>query len=283
MPPLGRPASSASRSREETPPFDRRRLLLLLATGVAGYYAGNPFTRSSSASTSTRPAEAGAVATPALPPIPPPAAGKAVEVSNLRSQGDLALTIDDGYDAETVAAYIQFCHDSGVHLTFNPNGMYRRVWEPHSPELRSLIARGQVQIGNHTYNHTDLRRLQPNRLGEEISRNDEWIQGTFGVTSRPWLRPPFGAYDQRVQDVAGSLGFTRILLWNGSLGDSRLLDDATLLRQAESYLTGGTILLGHANHSTVTHLYGEIVRLIRERNLQPKTLDELFGTSRATG
>ena len=42
-------------------------------------------------------------------------------------------------------------------------------------------------------------------------------------------------------------------------------------------------MLGHANHPTVTHLYGQLVELIRTRNLTPVTLDEAFGTSRASG
>ena len=42
-------------------------------------------------------------------------------------------------------------------------------------------------------------------------------------------------------------------------------------------------MLGHLNHPTVLSLFGQIQSLIAERNLDPVTLDEMFGTSRATG
>jgi hypothetical protein len=52
---------------------------------------------------------------------------------------------------------------------------------------------------------------------------------------------------------------------------------------AEQYLQPGTIMLGHLNHPTILTLFGEIQSIISKRNLQPVTLDEMFGTSRAVG
>jgi hypothetical protein len=42
-------------------------------------------------------------------------------------------------------------------------------------------------------------------------------------------------------------------------------------------------MLGHANHPTVTELFPQILEIIQARNLQPVTLDTMFGTSRTTG
>ncbi|GAA4811053.1 hypothetical protein GCM10023200_56070 [Actinomycetospora chlora] len=39
-------------------------------------------------------------------------------------------------------------------------------------------------------------------------------------------------------------------------------------------------MLGHANHPTVLGLFDRIRELLSERDLQPATLDELFGTHR---
>jgi hypothetical protein len=55
------------------------------------------------------------------------------------------------------------------------------------------------------------------------------------------------------------------------------------MEQAQQWLTGGRVVLGHANHPTVTHLFNQLVALIQQRKLQPVTLDTMFGTSRATG
>lgn len=197
--------------------------------------------------------------------------------------GAIALTIDDGFNPEVVAAYVEFAQTTGVHLTFNPNGMYGYAWEPHADVLRPLIAAGQVQIGNHTFHHPDIRKLSHHRFEQELESNDEWIRTTFGTTSRPWFRPPFGFRDEQTDARAGELGWTKILLWNGSFGDSAVLTEKVLLEQAQMYLRPGALMLGHANHPTVTHLYPHLLELIGTRGLSPLTLDEAFGTSRALG
>ena len=63
----------------------------------------------------------------------------------------------------------------------------------------------------------------------------------------------------------------------------RLLTPQVLMAQARRYLQPGAIMLGHANHPTVTELFGQIEARLRQRNLTPVTLDEMFGTSRQTG
>jgi peptidoglycan/xylan/chitin deacetylase (PgdA/CDA1 family) len=197
--------------------------------------------------------------------------------------GAVALTIDDGFNPATVAAYVEFARASGVHLTFNPNGLYSHVWAPHAETLRPLIEAGQVQIGNHTYGHKNITKLSRRKLTSELESNDEWIQQTFGITSRPWFRPPFGFHNARTDSIAGELGYTKILMWNGSFGDSALLTPEMLLKQAHLWLRPGTIMLGHANHPVITHLFPQLLELIKSRELTPQTLDEAFGTSRALG
>lgn len=192
----------------------------------------------------------------------------------------VALTIDDGFSPDTVAGYVEFATTTGTHLTFNPNGMYAHVWEPHAEALRPLIEAGQVQIGNHTFSHRDVKRLSDKAIADELERNEDWVAATFATTTRPWFRPPFGFRDERTDAVAAGLGWSNILLWNGSFGDSAILTERVLMEQARKWLQPGTIMLGHANHPTVTHLYPQLVELLTERGLTAVTLREAFGPAR---
>jgi peptidoglycan/xylan/chitin deacetylase (PgdA/CDA1 family) len=222
-----------------------------------------------------------------LPPIPVPHPGPAAVVFTAPggpgNSPRVALTIDDGYDAETVAGYVAFAERTRLPITFSPNGAYRRIWEAHARQLRPLIQAGQVQIGNHTYTHLNLLTRTNGQIRDDVERNEEWIQRTFGITSRPWFRPPFGKHNARTDALLGELGFTKILMWEGSFGDSRLLTPEVLLGEARKWLTGGRIVLGHANHPTVTHLFDQLLALIHQRGLELVTLDAMFGTSRAHG
>jgi peptidoglycan-N-acetylglucosamine deacetylase len=220
-------------------------------------------------------------------PIPPPAPGP----SQLFWQGppaaaaarQVALTIDDGYCAECAGAYADLAEATGIHITFNPNGCYGEIWTPLAKTLRPLIEAGQVQVGNHTFNHWWLTELSDSLVTAQLAQNEEWIEQTYGITARPWWRPPYGAHDERTDELAASIGYTNVLMWNGSYGDSTLLTPRVLLALARQYLRPGVVMLGHANHPTVTHLFPQIAEIIAARGLQPVTLDEMFGTSRSAG
>jgi peptidoglycan/xylan/chitin deacetylase (PgdA/CDA1 family) len=83
-----------------------------------------------------------------------------------------------------------------------------------------------------------------------------------------------------VDAIARDAGFATPVMWTGSYGDSTVVTPQFLLDQARRYLTAGRIVLGHANHPTVLGLFDQISSIIRDRGLQPVTLDEFFGTRR---
>lgn len=189
----------------------------------------------------------------------------------------IALTIDDGYSDEVVAGYVNFALRTGIHLTFSPNGLYAHAWAPHANVLRPLIERGQIQIINHTFNHPDLRKLTDQQIRDELERNEDWVRRTFGTSTRPYYRPPFGAHNAQVDGVAAELGYADTVMWDGTFGDDRVITSEYLMKQASEYLRPGVIMLGHANHPTVLGLFDQIMDLIRKRELDAVTLHEMFG------
>ena len=282
--------------------IDRRVLLSILGLGVAAAVAGcgvKPYGGAAPAEPVRRrpdpPAgdhvHPAASPTPAtaipLPPIPPPVAGPSQMIwqgpTAAAEAKQIAITIDDGYCAECAHAYATLAEATGMHITFNPNGCYGEIWTPLAKTLKPLIEAGQVQIGNHTFNHWWLTELSDSEVISQLQQNEEWIEQTYGITARPWWRPPYGAYDDRTNELAASIGYTNVLMWNGSFGDSTVISARAILHLAREYLQPGVVMLGHANHPTVTRLFRQIAEIIDRRHLHPVTLDEMFGTSRSTG
>jgi peptidoglycan/xylan/chitin deacetylase (PgdA/CDA1 family) len=266
--------------------MDRRRFLLNLAAGLAGaaairgaadHVTSDPVARAASPETPVTPAPAAArapVGVPGVRPEPPPSG----VVSALPGQGNtLALTIDDGTSTEVVAAFAAFAVDTGVRLTFFPNGCYRS-WADNAAVLRSLVDSGQVALGNHTWSHPDLTTLGDAAVAEEIRRNRDFLWATFGVRDTPFFRPPYGARDDRVDRIAADLGHPTVALWNGTLGDSRVLSVPDLLAAARRWFGAQRIVVGHANHPPVTTVYGDLVALIAERGLRTVTLADVWST-----
>ncbi|MCU1346852.1 MAG: polysaccharide deacetylase [Acidimicrobiia bacterium] len=281
--------------------MDRREFVAALSAGLALALVGCSKASSAASPFTSDPVTTAPPGTPAAPvvafvppettttevggvgPIPGPRPGPAKVISHgPLASNQIALTVDDGTDDATVAGYIDFAIRSGIHLTFCPNGTYGS-WTHQAPRLRPLIESGQVQIANHTWAHADLRRLSDAKVKDQINHNEHWIQQTFGITARPWFRPPFGFHDARIDAIAGGLGYTNVLMWNGTFGDSGLIPAATLMGLADQWAKSGTIMLGHANHPTVLGLFDQLEALMASRNLRPVTLDEMFGTSRRHG
>ncbi len=259
--------------------MERRGFLLTLAAGLAGAAVG----RGTSGLVDTDPA-------PAVRPLPPasvgtvdvPAPGPALPPSGVVQAlpGDgssLALTIDDGTNTEVVAAFAAFAVETGTRLTFFPNGCYRS-WEDNAKTLRPLIESGQVALGNHTWSHPDLTTLGDREVAEEIGRNRDFLRSVFGVRDSPFFRPPFGARNDRIDRIAADQGHPTVVMWNGTLGDSRVLTAGELMTAAREWFTAQRIVVGHANHATVTTVYGDLLALIAERGLRTVTLADVWPT-----
>jgi peptidoglycan/xylan/chitin deacetylase (PgdA/CDA1 family) len=189
----------------------------------------------------------------------------------------VALTIDDGTDSAVVAAYLEFIKASGIRLTFFPNGVYPS-WTDHAAILRPLVDSGQVQLGNHTWSHPNLLTLGDAEVADEVSRNEQFLTNMFGVSGKPFLRPPYGSHSDRTDRITADLGYWVTTMWYGSFGDSALLSEAQLLANAREWLRPRRLVIGHANHPMISRLYPQIVEILRERSLQTVTLNDVFIT-----
>ncbi len=189
----------------------------------------------------------------------------------------LALTIDDGTSSEVVGAFAALAVDTGVRLTFFPNGCYRS-WEDNAAVLRPLVESGQVALGNHTWSHPDLTGLGGREVAEEISRNRDFLRSTFGIVDSPFFRPPFGATDERIDRIAADVGHPTVAMWNGTLGDYWVIGSEELLASARQWFAAQAIIVGHADHPVVTTVYRELLELIAERRLRTVTLVDVWAT-----
>lgn len=188
----------------------------------------------------------------------------------------IAWTVDDGADPEVVRAYAEFSRRTGTRLTFFINGQYP-AFRQHRDLLLPLVKSGQLQIANHTYSHAALTSLTDEQIVRELTRNDEEIRRLFGVSSKPYFRPPYGYYDARVLAAAASCGFTRPVLWYGSLADSSNISSAEVYAYAEKYALAQHIVIGHLNYRGVVSELDRIRALLDRRGLKTVTIRDYYG------
>jgi peptidoglycan/xylan/chitin deacetylase (PgdA/CDA1 family) len=248
--------------------MDRRHFLLILGASVvgaagaetAGYLLGSPFPGSvtsgltppgPSTPTATATATARNIPSPipaarALPPPPLPRLGEPAlarlaspggRIFGLPGKGNLvALTVDDGTSAEVIRGYAEFIQATGMRVTFFVTGSYSG-WEQNVDALMPLIESGHVQLANHTWTHPSLVKSSDQHIVDELLTCEDFLATTFGVSGKPYFRPPYGYIDNRVRAVAASIGYTVRVLWYGSLSDSALLEPWQLTSFARQRLT----------------------------------------------
>ncbi|MFY9713369.1 MAG: polysaccharide deacetylase family protein [Microbacterium sp.] len=219
------------------------------------------------------------------PPLPRPTPTAPVLVKHpaptssftgLPGEGNLlAWTVDDGTDPAVVAAYAAFAATTGTRLTLFATGSYP-AWRENADVLRPLVASGQVQMANHTWTHPDLRSLSDAGIRDELHRTHDLIGELFGVDARPFYRPPFGYYNDRVMHVAADIGYTATTMWYGSIADSSLIPEAEIVRLAHEWFLPQHIVIGHLNHAPVTHVFGDLAQVIADRGLTTVTLNDVF-------
>ncbi len=265
--------------------LDRRRFLVAVAatvavTGISWCSAGGP---KETVARGEVPGIAPNPATPVLPPLlPPPNPGSRVVLpggavlNKLPGNGDLlAWTVDDGADTDVVRLYTQFAKDTGVRLTYFVTGAYRS-WTENSALLRPLVESGQIQLGNHTWTHPDLTRLSTAQIADELGRTDSFLRNTYGLDAAPYFRPPYGHHNAVVDAVAADLGYQIPTLWSGDLRDSAVLSEDQIVKMAYQSFAPQNIVIGHLNHPSITHVYGQLVEIIRARRLRTVTLNDVF-------
>jgi peptidoglycan/xylan/chitin deacetylase (PgdA/CDA1 family) len=265
--------------------LDRRRFLVAVAataavTGISWSSAGGP---SQTVARGDAPAPAPRPVARVLPPLlPPPGPASRVMLpggavlSKLPGDGDLlAWTVDDGVDTEVVRLYTQFAKDTGVRLTYFVTAVFRS-WTENADLLRPLVESGQIQLANHTWTHPDLTKLSPSQVADQLSSTDAFIRDTYGVDAAPYFRPPYGHHNDVVDGVAADLGYHVPTLWCGDLRDSAVLSEDQIVKNADQYFAPQNIVIGHLNHAPITHVYGQLVDIIRSRRLRTVTLNDVF-------
>ena len=118
---------------------------------------------------------------------------------------EVALTFDDGPDTAYGPQIAAILKEKNVPATFFLVGM--RVKQ--HPEVARLLAQDGFELANHTYNHQDLPALKPHEIANELRLCDADVYAATGGHTT-LMRPPGVQYNDKVLDVAKSLGYVTV-------------------------------------------------------------------------
>lgn len=146
------------------------------------------------------------------------------------------LTFDDG-PAEDTEALLDVLAHHRVTASFFLVG--ERV-----AQLGGLLARmvrDGHELGNHSWDHPDLRTLPLDAVREQLVRTSDAIKDASGV--RPSVfRPPYGYTSVPIEETAASLGM-RTMLWDVDTADYTCPGADVVAAAIASAAPGAVVLL----------------------------------------
>ncbi len=152
----------------------------------------------------------------------------------------IALTFDDGPGAYT-DRLLDCLEDNDAKATFFVLGQQVSKY----PDTLSRMYRMGCQIGNHSYDHTNLTSLNEKELKNQITSTNKRVKSTVGRSS--WLvRPPGGNYTEETARLINQ----PLVLWSIDTRDWETKNVQATVESVLNNLQGGDIVLMHDIHET---------------------------------
>jgi len=126
----------------------------------------------------------------------------------------VALSFDVGF-AEGNKELMELLAERGIRATFF---MLGGAVENH-PEIIGEVLENGHELGNHSYTHDNMLRMTEDQVAWELSVTESLVQNAYpGATTKPLVRVPFGAINEKVINVANSQGY-HIVGWTVDSAD----------------------------------------------------------------
>jgi len=183
---------------------------------------------------------------------------------------DLAFTFDDGPGVYTHYA-VKKLAQAHERATFFVVGKSIEAWPGWLPRELKVAT-----LGDHTFTHTDLLELPPAEVASELESNQQLIEHESGQPV-DLFRPPYGAQDAAVNQIAKRLGLLDIM-WSMDSRDSLGANWAGIIKNVESDLRPGAIILMHENRGQTIRALTTLLPVLLQRHLRSVSLPELFAT-----
>ena len=201
---------------------------------------------------------------PASPAVaPPPAAAAAVDCAALAC---VALTFDDGPGSLT-GTLLDRLEAAGVVATFFVLGQNVRI----HPDLVTRMVRSGMVVGNHTWDHRDMKRLSLSEARSEVDRTSAEIARVTGV-STTLLRPPYGSMSPQTATLGQA-----IILWDVDTEDWKNRDASITTSRALATVRPGSIILMHDIHASTIEAVPAIIAGLKARGFTLVTVPQLLG------
>jgi peptidoglycan-N-acetylglucosamine deacetylase len=233
------------------------------------------------------PAPAPAAATPAPAPAPSatpapaadsgaatpsPASTAKITFSQCHVDGPyIAMTFDDGPSAPNTPRLLDTLKQRKIHATFFFVGQCVQ----ENPEIvKRIVAEGH-EVGNHSWSHPDLAKMNDASVHDQIQKTQDAIVQACGVTPK-LMRPPYGAFTARQRAWANGTWGYKIILWDVDPLDWKIRNSEHVKAEILKQTVAGSIVLSHDIHKTTVDAMPETLDALIAKGFKFVTVSELL-------
>lgn len=178
----------------------------------------------------------------------------------------VALTFDDGPDAEYTPLLLDGLAERGVKVTFFVIGKQAEA----QPELMDRIVKEGHLIGNHTYNHVDIRHMTESAAVEELLKANEIISKYTGEEPC-FMRPPFGSGSDKIEKKMEMIQ----VLWTIDTMDWACKNEAKICSTVYKEIEENSIILMHDEYPSTVRAALSIIDKLQDEGYEFVTVDQI--------
>ncbi len=161
----------------------------------------------------------------------------------------ILITVDDGPTKRAISIMDILIKHQAKAIIFI-NGTHNK----DAPNVITEEAKAGFIIGNHTWNHLNLKKEKNDKIKKEIDDTSKLIIRLTGTPPK-FFRPPYGVSNPYIKDLAKKDGMI-LMNWSGSALDweEGSKDEKVFIKNVMDDLHPGEILLIHEHPWTVKYL-----------------------------
>ena len=214
---------------------------------------------------------------------------KNLEIVNneLKDASKISLNLDDSYHKEHTiqkeAKLVAFTFDDGpskytldianILEEYNASATFFEVGyniKAH-PEITKELSERGFEIANHTTDHSKLTKLTETKYLSKINDNNALFKELTGK-DMPYLRPPYGSYNDKIKANAG----VPIVTWSLDTRDWESRNKDKVIEMVINNIKEGDIILFHDLYESTRDAVKELMPLLKEQGYQAVSVGELF-------
>lgn len=214
---------------------------------------------------------------------------KNLEIVNneLKDASKISLNLDDNYHKEHTiikdAKLVAFTFDDGpskytldiinILEEYNASATFFEVGyniKAHPEITKEVFDRG-FEVANHTTDHSKLTKLTEAKYLSKINDNNALFKELTGK-DMPYLRPPYGSYNDKIKANAG----VPIVTWSLDTRDWESRNKDKVIEMVMNNIKEGDIILFHDLYESTRDAVKELMPLLKEQGYQAVSVGELF-------